>query len=117
MAFVPEFSRGKSELINAIFFAHYGRRIMPASAGTHHHVPHLNWAMTTALPACLRLLPIETREQTYSLAAWRSRPSTWVQLPLDVNDPEQMAVQICCKVAEDPHGYGGGGPGPGLLER
>lgn len=52
-----------------------------------------------ALPACMRLLPIETREQTYSLAQWRSRPSTWVQLPLDVNDPEQMAVQIS-KVAE-----------------
>ncbi|NCP54625.1 MAG: dynamin family protein, partial [Rhodoferax sp.] len=33
VAFVAEFSRGKSELINAIFFAGYGRRIMPASAG------------------------------------------------------------------------------------
>ena len=33
VAFVAEFSRGKSELINAIFFASYGRRIMPASAG------------------------------------------------------------------------------------
>ncbi len=33
VAFVAEFSRGKSELINAIFFAGYKRRIMPASAG------------------------------------------------------------------------------------
>ena len=33
VAFVAEFSRGKSELINAVFFAHYGRRIMPASPG------------------------------------------------------------------------------------
>ncbi|HNE60273.1 MAG TPA: dynamin family protein, partial [Ottowia sp.] len=33
VAFVAEFSRGKSELINAVFFAGYGRRIMPASAG------------------------------------------------------------------------------------
>ena len=33
VAFVAEFSRGKSELINAVFFATYGRRIMPASAG------------------------------------------------------------------------------------
>ena len=31
VAFVAEFSRGKSELINAIFFAGYGRRIMWAS--------------------------------------------------------------------------------------
>ena len=33
VAFVAEFSRGKSELINALFFAGYGRRIMPAAAG------------------------------------------------------------------------------------
>jgi hypothetical protein len=30
VAVIAEFSRGKSELINALFFAHYGRRIMPA---------------------------------------------------------------------------------------
>ena len=33
VAFVAEFSRGKSELINAIFFADYGSRILPSSAG------------------------------------------------------------------------------------
>jgi hypothetical protein len=33
IAFVSEFSRGKSELINAIFFAEYGQRIVPSSAG------------------------------------------------------------------------------------
>ena len=33
VAFIAEFSRGKSELINAIFFADYGRRILPSSAG------------------------------------------------------------------------------------
>ena len=33
VAFVAEFSRGKSELINAIFFADAGRRILPATPG------------------------------------------------------------------------------------
>lgn len=33
VAFVAEFSRGKSELINAVFFAGYGNRILPSSAG------------------------------------------------------------------------------------
>jgi predicted GTPase len=33
VAFVAEFSRGKSELINAIFFAGYGNRILPSTAG------------------------------------------------------------------------------------
>ena len=40
VAFVAEFSRGKSELINAVFFAGYGRRIMPASAGRTTMCPH-----------------------------------------------------------------------------
>ncbi|MET0917026.1 MAG: GTPase, partial [Burkholderiales bacterium] len=33
VAFVAEFSRGKSELINAIFFADFGARLLPSSAG------------------------------------------------------------------------------------
>jgi hypothetical protein len=33
VAFVAEFSRGKSELINAIFFAGYKQRLLPSSAG------------------------------------------------------------------------------------
>src|SRR5512139_266098 len=32
LAFVAEFSRGKTELINAIFFASYGRRLLPSEA-------------------------------------------------------------------------------------
>ena len=33
VAFVAEFSRGKSELINAILFSEYGSRVLPSSAG------------------------------------------------------------------------------------
>ena len=33
LAFVAEVSRGKSELINAIFFADTGRRVLPATPG------------------------------------------------------------------------------------
>ena len=33
LAVVAEFSRGKSELINALFFADYGRRLLPSTAG------------------------------------------------------------------------------------
>lgn len=90
VAFVAEFSRGKSELINAVFFAHYGRRIMPATPGRTTMCPtELGYEAT--LPPCLRLLPVETRAQPRSLAEWRSRPSAWVQLPLDVNDADQLA--------------------------
>lgn len=98
VAFVAEFSRGKSELINAVFFAHYGRRIMPAAPGRTTMCP-TELGYDAALPACLRLLSSETRAQPYSLAEWRNRPSTWVNVPLDVNDPDQLA-QAMAHVAQ-----------------
>lgn len=91
VAFVAEFSRGKSELINAIFFATYGRRIMPASAGRTTMCPtELGW--DGAVPPCLRLLPIETRLQSQSLMEWRHAPEKWTRIDLDVNDPDQLAT-------------------------
>ena len=98
VAFVAEFSRGKSELINAIFFAGYGRRIMPASAGRTTMCP-TELGYDGDVPPCLRLLPIESRLQPQALMEWRRAPEKWVQIDLDVNDPEQLA-QALEKVAE-----------------
>lgn len=98
VAFVAEFSRGKSELINAIFFADYGRRIMPASAGRTTMCPtELGW--DAQWPPCLRLLPIETRLQSTSLMEYRHASDSWTRLNLDVNDPDQLA-QAFEKVSE-----------------
>jgi len=90
VAFVAEFSRGKSELINAVFFAGYGRRIMPASAGRTTMCP-TELGYDAALPPCLRLLPIETRLQPQALMEWRMVPEQWSRVDLDVNDPAQLA--------------------------
>ena len=98
VAFVAEFSRGKSELINAIFFADYGRRIMPASAGRTTMCP-TELGYDAEVPPCLRLLPIETRLQPQSLMDWRNAPDKWERVDLDVNDPQQLARAIQ-KVAE-----------------
>ena len=98
VAFVAEFSRGKSELINAIFFAAYGRRIMPASAGRTTMCP-TEMAYDAAVPPCLRLLPIESRLKPQSLMEWRMVPEKWARIDLDVNDPKQLA-QALLKVAE-----------------
>ena len=90
VAFVAEFSRGKSELINDIFFASYGRRIMPASAGRTTMCPtELGW--DAKVPPCLRLLPIESRLQSQALMEWRMVPEKWIRVDLDVNDAEQLA--------------------------
>ena len=90
VAFVAEFSRGKSEMINAIFFAGYGRRIMPASAGRTTMCP-TEMGYDLDVPPCLRLLPIETRLQPQALMEWRMVPEKWTRIDLDVNNPQQLA--------------------------
>ncbi len=101
VAFVAEFSRGKSELINAIFFAGYKRRIMPASAGRTTMCP-TELGYDPEVPPCLRLLPIETRLQPQALMEWRAVPDKWTRIDLDVNDPGQLAKALE-KVAEVRH--------------
>ena len=101
VAFVAEFSRGKSELINAVFFAGYGRRIMPASAGRTTMCP-TELGYEAALPPCLRLLPIETRLQPQTLLEWRLAPEKWTRVDLDMSDPAQMADAMQ-KVSEVMH--------------
>ena len=98
VAFVAEFSRGKSELINAIFFADYGRRIMPASAGRTTMCP-TEMGYDSEVPPCLRLLPIETRLHPQSLMEWRMVPEKWERIDLDVANPKQLA-EAFAKVAE-----------------
>jgi hypothetical protein len=89
VAFVAEFSRGKSELINAIFFADYGQRIVPSSPGRTTMCPtELAW--DASLPPCIRLLPIETRAERLATGDLREDPGAWTVLPLDVDAPERM---------------------------
>lgn len=89
VAFVAEFSRGKTELINALFFADYGQRILPSSAGRTTMCPtELLW--DAQLPPCIRLLPIETRAGQLSLGDYRDDPGAWTVLPLDLDDPGAM---------------------------
>src|SRR4029453_11433484 len=72
VAFVAEFSRGKSELINAVFFADTGRRILPATPGRTTMCPGgPGW--TNEEPPSLALLPIETRLEGLSLGELRTQ--------------------------------------------
>lgn len=90
LAFVAEFSRGKSELINAIFFADAGRRIMPASPGRTTMCPvELGWDADE--PPGLALLPIETRLEGASLAELRHQRRAWDRRTIDITDPEAFA--------------------------
>jgi GTPase SAR1 family protein len=93
VAFVAEYSRGKSELINALFFADFGRRVMPASAGRTTMCP-TEIGYEPGLSPSVRFLPIDTRLQTQSLLDWRSQPEQWTHAELDLNRPEQLAAKL-----------------------
>ena len=93
VAFVAEFSRGKSELINAIFFADTGRRVLPATPGRTTMCPvELAWDKEEK-PALL-LLPIATRLEGQSLAELRLQRRAWTVRPLQIDDPEQLATSL-----------------------
>ena len=61
VAFVAEFSRGKTELINALFFSHYGQRLLPSEAGRTTMCPTELFYDRDNDAAYIHLLPVETR--------------------------------------------------------
>ncbi|MES2070933.1 MAG: dynamin family protein [Pseudomonadota bacterium] len=89
IAFVAEFSRGKSELINAIFFAEYGQRILPSSAGRTTMCP-TELLYDETIPPCIRLLPIETRAEAQSTSDYKGQHHVWTVLPLNISSGEGM---------------------------
>jgi hypothetical protein len=89
IAFVSEFSRGKSELINAIFFADYGQRIVPSSAGRTTMCP-TELMYDETLPPSIRLLPIETRAGNESTSDFKSQGNAWTVYPLDTASADGM---------------------------
>jgi len=94
IAFVAEFSRGKTELINAIFFSDYKRRLLPSTVGRTTMCPTELFYDHGAPYAYIRLLPIETRRLETSLSDLKLDISRWTTLPLDINAPSQMAEML-----------------------
>jgi hypothetical protein len=90
VAFVAEFSRGKSELINAIFFADTGRRVLPATPGRTTMCP-VELTYDAGTPPMLSLLPIETRLQGLTLGDLRGRDEPWSRIPLEPRDADALA--------------------------
>lgn len=94
IAFVAEFSRGKTELINAIFFSDYQRRLLPSEAGRTTMCPTELFYDQQNDEAYIRLLPIETRMEDLSITELKNNPERWTTIPLDVNSPDQMAEAL-----------------------
>ena len=93
VAFVAEFSRGKSELINAIFFADYGSRILPSSAGRTTMCP-TELLYDASRPPSIDLLPIGTRSGTASISELKRFPDEWTRIPLDIESTDSMTAAL-----------------------
>ena len=89
VAFVAEFSRGKSELINAIFFAEYGSRMLPSSAGRTTMCP-TELLYDAGKPPCIELLPIQTRASNSGVTEYKGFPDEWSVVPLNIESPDAM---------------------------
>jgi len=90
VAFVGEFSRGKTELINALFFADTGRRLLPSDAGRTTMCPTEILYDEDRAQAYIRLLPIETRLTDHTLTELLKMPDEWHEIPLDPNDSASL---------------------------
>ncbi len=93
LAFVAEFSRGKSELINALFFSDFKQRLLPSDVGRTTMCPTELFYDADTKPY-LRLLPIETRLRDDSIAALKRMPIEWSMLRLDPADPAQISKSL-----------------------
>lgn len=93
LAFVAEFSRGKTELINALFFADLGMRLLPSDAGRTTMCPTEIFHDGSEAPS-LKLLPIETRLRPESLGQLKLTPIEWVKMELHPDNPAQMQATL-----------------------
>ena len=93
LAFLAEFSRGKTELINAMFFSGYGRRLLPSDVGRTTMCPTEIFYDSAEEPY-VRLLPIETRRSEESIGGLKQKPIEWVRIKLNVDSQEEMAEAL-----------------------
>ena len=91
VAFVAEFSRGKSELINAIFFAGYGQRLLPSTAGRTTMCP-TELLYDPSKPTSLQALPIETRVSDATTTEYKRYPDEWTVFEFNVDNSESMVA-------------------------
>lgn len=95
IAFVAEFSRGKTELINSLFFSDYNRRLLPSDAGRTTMCPTELYYDREKKQSFIQLLPIETRlDDELSIAEYKRDRNYWSTIPLDIDSPDQMELTL-----------------------
>ncbi len=106
LAVVGEFSRGKSELINALLFADQGQRFLPSGSGQTTMCPVEIRGAPQGRPG-LQLLPIASRSIDVSVEKLKRAGSAWVRMPLDAalsgerGAPLKALTETVCVAVED----------------
>ncbi len=93
LAFLAEFSRGKTELINAMFFSDFKQRLLPSDVGRTTMCPTEIFYDGSEEPY-IKLLPIESRKGDESIAALKHKPVEWVKIRLNLASQEDMATAM-----------------------
>ena len=90
VAFIAEVARGKSELINALFFSNLGRRLLPSGPGKGTRcVTELRFDRN--VQTSVRLLPVETRESPKRFDELMKDESIWRTTLFDADNPDSTA--------------------------
>jgi len=95
VAFVAEYSRGKSELINTLFFGDFKRRVLPSGSGRTTMCP-TELKYDPNLPTGIRLLPIESRKDERPLFKLKNQADAWQEKTFSVNDIDSMVDALNC---------------------
>ncbi len=89
LAFLAEYSRGKSELINALFFSSFKERLLPSDVGRTTMCPTEIFHDPSEEPY-LKLLSVETRYRDESISQLKNMPIEWSKIRLNVNSAQDM---------------------------
>lgn len=110
ISFFGEFARGKSELINALFFSYLGMRLMPSGPGQTTMCPvEIRYSDQ---PSSLQLLPIRSRTLNDSVERLKQSPDLWTFSALDPADQSvcteamRQLTETLCVPLEEAKTYG-----------
>ena len=93
IAFAAEFSRGKTELINALFFSSIGARLLPSTPGRTTMCPTEILHDPNEKPY-LKLLDIDTRLTGVSIEDYKKDAKKWTHIELDFDSTDKMKTSF-----------------------
>ena len=93
VAFVAEFSRGKSEMINTIFFGDFKKRMLPSGTGRTTMCP-TELRYNPDEPSGIKLLPIESRKDPRALFELKKDNDIWESIVFDAQDADSISDSL-----------------------